>query len=69
MNAPAHPALTPVPSAGLPDEGLALVLELMAYEPAAPAPAADGGLIGRAQDWAQRAASWGEGPRGAWRAW
>ncbi|WP_147251751.1 hypothetical protein [Blastococcus sp. TF02-8] len=66
MNAPGLPLHAPVPAAGRPDDGLALVLDLMAHE--APAPAGPG-WTERAQDWAQRAAAWGEGPRGAWRAW
>ena len=60
---------TPAPALGHPDDGLALVLDLMAHEPVAPASTADAGWAARAQDWAQRAAAWGEGPRGARRAW
>jgi hypothetical protein len=69
VNAPGLPVHAPVPAAGRPDDGLALVLDLMTHEPATTAPAAGPGLAARAQDWAQRAAAWGEGPRGAWRAW
>ncbi|WP_158544503.1 hypothetical protein [Blastococcus sp. TBT05-19] len=53
---------------GRPDHGLALVLDLMTYELPATSTAGPG-FVARAQDWAQRAAAWGEGPRGAWRAW
>ncbi len=69
MNAPGLPVSTPVPTAGRPDDGLALVLDLMTYELPTPAPSAGPGFAARAQTWAQRAAAWGEGPRGAWRAW
>ncbi|RBY91460.1 hypothetical protein DQ244_08990 [Blastococcus sp. TBT05-19] len=68
MNAPGLPVHTPVPSVGRPDHGLALVLDLMTYELPATSTAGPG-FVARAQDWAQRAAAWGEGPRGAWRAW
>lgn len=68
MNASGLPVSTLVPATGRPDDGLALVLDLMTYE-LPPTSTAGPGFAARAQEWAQRAAAWGEGPRGAWRAW
>ena len=58
------------------DDGLGLLLDLFAFELAleapAPWPPADGsraGLRARLQGWCRRAALWGAGPQGAWRAW
>jgi hypothetical protein len=56
------------------DDGLALLLDLFALESAGePAPrAADRhrpGVRAQLQDWMRRAALWGAGPEGAWRAW
>jgi len=56
------------------DDGLALLLDLFALEPAEePQRPADGrrpaGAWARVQHWTRRAALWGAGPRGAWRAW
>jgi hypothetical protein len=52
------------------DDGIALLLDLMEPEPAPAAPPAQSiGWATRAQDWSHRAALWGAGPQGAWRAW
>ncbi|MDP9428434.1 MAG: hypothetical protein M3Q47_05930 [Actinomycetota bacterium] len=59
------------------DDGLGLLLDLFALELPAEAPApwrrpADGRrpvLRARVQEWLRRAALWGAGPQGAWRAW
>ena len=56
------------------DDGLTLLLDLFALEPAEEPqrPAAGrhrAGLWARVQFWTRRAALWGAGPRGAWRAW
>ncbi len=56
------------------EDGLALLLDLFALESAGePAPrAADRhrpGVRAQLQDWMRRAALWGAGPEGAWRAW
>ena len=72
MNVSGLSARTPSPSTErLPaDDGIALLLDLMEHEPTPSAPPAGGpGWVARAQDWSQRAASWGAGPQGAWRAW
>ena len=56
------------------DDGLALLLDLFALEPAEePARLSVGRhrvtLRARLRDWTRRAALWGAGPQGAWRAW
>jgi hypothetical protein len=56
------------------DDGLALLLDLFALgtvaEPAPRAAARQGpGARARLRDWVRRAALWGAGPQGAWRAW
>ncbi len=56
------------------DDGLALLLDLFVLEPAEePRRPAGGrhraGPGARVQLWTRRAALWGAGPRGAWRAW
>jgi hypothetical protein len=56
------------------DDGLALLLDLFALEPAeepAHRPAGRHRATPRARlrDWTRRAALWGAGPQGAWRAW
>ena len=56
------------------DDGLTLLLDLFALEPAEePQRPAGGrhraGPRARVQFWTRRAALWGAGPRGAWRAW
>ncbi|CCG05404.1 hypothetical protein [Blastococcus saxobsidens] len=74
MHATAVPVAEPSVSVReVPDsEALALLLDLMADEPAeVPRPA---GLphhrwATRVQDLSRRASSWGAGPQGAWRAW
>ena len=55
-------------------DGLALLLDLFALEPAEepqrrPADRQRLGARARVRDWARRAALWGAGPQGAWRAW
>jgi hypothetical protein len=65
---------TPTGAEDSPADGLALLLDLFALESGAePAPgAADRsrpGARARLQDWVRRAALWGAGPQGAWRAW
>ena len=60
----------PIPA----DGGLALLLDLFALEPAEEPqrPSAGrhrAGPWARVQHWTRRAALWGAGPRGAWRAW
>lgn len=64
------------PSASTPEvpdgEALALLLDLMVDEPDAVLPVAGTpgpGMAARVQEWSRRAASWGAGPQGAWRAW
>lgn len=56
------------------DDGLALLLDLFALEPVVePASRATDrqrpGIRARVHDWVRRAALWGAGPQGAWRAW
>ncbi len=56
------------------DDGLTLLLDLLALEPAEEPvrlPSARHRTTPRArlQDWTRRAALWGAGPQGAWRAW
>ncbi len=56
------------------DDGLTLLLDLFALEPAEePRRPAGGrrppGPWARVRHWTRRAALWGAGPRGAWRAW
>jgi hypothetical protein len=56
------------------DDGLALLLNLFAFEPAGeparrPAGRRRATPRARVQDWTRRAALWGAGPQGAWRAW
>ena len=56
------------------DDGLALLLDLFALEPAEepqrrPADRSRIGTRARVQDWTRRAALWGAGPQGALRAW
>lgn len=56
------------------DDGLALLLDLFALDPAeepARGPAGRHRATPRARlrDWTRRAALWGAGPQGAWRAW
>ena len=53
-------------------EGLGLLLDLMVDDPIPPSRPAGPprpGWSARAQQWSQRASSWGAGPQGAWRAW
>ena len=76
MGAPTvTPTRTPTDVQQIPaDDGLTLLLDLFALEPAEePRCPADGrhpaGLRARVQHWTRRAALWGAGPRGAWRAW
>ncbi|SNT06476.1 hypothetical protein SAMN06893096_11613 [Geodermatophilus pulveris] len=53
------------------DEGLGLLMDL--YSAEAPAPRRAGThraeLRGHLDSWLRRAADWGAGPGGAWRAW
>ena len=56
------------------DDGLALLLDLFALEPAEepqrrPTDRSRIGTRARVRDWTRRAALWGAGPQGAWRAW
>jgi hypothetical protein len=59
------------------DEGLSLLLDLLALEPSAGESPSPRRLVGshraelraRMQGWVQLAAGWGAGPQGAWRAW
>ena len=57
------------------DDGLTLLLDLFALEVPAeapsrrPAPGYRAGLRAQVQEWLRRAANWGAGPQGAWRAW
>lgn len=57
------------------DEGLSLLLDLYAATPStddlAPPPAGfyRAELRARVHGWVRRAAHWGAGPQGAWRAW
>ena len=58
------------------DDGLALLLHLFAVEtpveasaPWRPAGSHRAGPRARVQEWLRRAALWGAGPQGAWRAW
>ena len=56
------------------DDGLALLLDLFALEPAEeparrPAGRHRATPRERLRDWTRRAALWGAGPQGAWRAW
>jgi hypothetical protein len=59
------------------DDGLGLLLDLFALEPHGEAPASWRRPAGRhrpgprawLQEWLRRAAHWGAGPQGAWRAW
>ncbi len=72
MNASGLPASAPSTSTegSFIDDGIALVLDLMEHEPApAASPAPGSGWVTMAQDWSTRAASWGAGPQGVWRAW
>jgi hypothetical protein len=63
---------TPIESS---DDGLTLLLDLFALE--SPAEVPRRGPVGRHRagprarlhDWTRRAALWGAGPQGAWRAW
>ena len=60
-----------------PDDGLALLLELLAVESPVETPAPSRRPVGRRgpgprarlHEWLRRAALWGAGPQGAWRAW
>ncbi|MGY2077226.1 hypothetical protein [Blastococcus sp. SYSU DS0828] len=73
-----HATASPVRTPSLPmrevfdDPGLDLLRELMVEEPV-PAPPVvrppHPGWAARVQEWTNRAASWGAGPQGAWRAW
>ena len=56
------------------DDGLTLLQDLFALEPAEepqrrPADRSRIGTRARVRDWTRRAALWGAGPQGAWRAW
>lgn len=55
------------------DEGMTLLQDLFTNEPAARTPRPAGWyraeFRGRVQEWMRRAALWGAGPDGAWRAW
>ena len=57
------------------DDGLTLLLDLFALESSAEAPRRRpvgrhrAGPRARLHDWTRRAALWGAGPQGAWRAW
>ena len=75
MNAPAVLAVPSWSTVGRREDdemSLAAMLELFEPEdpatlvPAAPVPV---GLLATTQNWVQRAAEWGAGPGGAWRAW
>jgi hypothetical protein len=61
------------PGQSPPDEGLGLLMHLFDTAPAALAPPADArspiDLAARVRGWVRRAAAWGAGPQGAWRAW
>ncbi len=70
MSAPTTTRTEQIPA----DDGLALLLDLFALEPGVePVPRATGrqrpGTRARVHDWVRRAALWGAGPQGAWRAW
>ncbi len=70
MSAPTTTRTEQIPA----DDGLALLLDLFALEPAeepAHRPAGRHRATPRARlrDWTRRAALWGAGPQGAWRAW
>ncbi|SET98511.1 hypothetical protein [Geodermatophilus poikilotrophus] len=76
MSAPTvTPTRTPTDVQQIPaDDGLALLLDLFALEPVeGPHRPAGGrqpaGPRARVQHWTRRAALWGAGPQGAWRAW
>jgi hypothetical protein len=72
VNASGLPASAPSTSTEglLIDDGIALLLDLMEPAPApAAGPAPGSGWAAMAQEWSMRAASWGAGPQGAWRAW
>ncbi len=54
------------------DDGLALLMDLFAFEPAEGSRSRGRHRAGSrawVQDWMRRAANWGAGPQGAWRAW
>ncbi|TFV62182.1 hypothetical protein E4P41_08000 [Geodermatophilus sp. DF01-2] len=57
------------------DEGLSLLMDLFAVEPSTEARSGRPAdwhrfeLRARVQRWVRRAAAWGAGPEGAWRAW
>lgn len=56
------------------DDGLTLLLDLFVLAPTEeprrrPAPRHRAGPRARLQYWTRRAALWGAGPQGAWRAW
>jgi hypothetical protein len=62
------------------DDGLTLLMDMFRSEPpAGPRPhvphvphvrgSRRAALRAQVQDWVQRAANWGAGPQGAWRAW
>ena len=63
---------TPIESS---DDGLTLLLDLFALESPAEVPRRRpvgrhrAGPRARLHDWTRRAALWGAGPQGAWRAW
>ena len=81
MSAPAAPTTRPSPDVlDVPADGelsLAELLDLLALERPGEAPVpgrrpAGGyltGLRGLVREWVRRAAGWGAGPQGAWRAW
>jgi hypothetical protein len=68
------PTTIPRPSIESSDDGLALLSDLFALEPAEeprrrPVGRHRASSRARLQDWMRRAALWGAGPQGAWRAW
>jgi hypothetical protein len=76
VNALAAPVIRPSASheAPLPDGELSLTDLLDLFEPeeagdAGPAAGDRVGLRARLNGWVARAAAWGSGPQGAWRAW
>jgi hypothetical protein len=76
VSAPITIPRTPIEAEEIPaDDGLSLLLDLFALESSAEEPRHRPvdrhrvGLRARVQDWTRRAALWGAGPQGAWRAW
>jgi hypothetical protein len=76
VSAPTTIARTPIEAEEIPaDHGLSLLLDLFALESSAEEPRRRpvgrhrAGPRARVRDWTRRAALWGAGPQGAWRAW